>query len=184
MIEVTVDFHGPFRIAQGAADDGVDVTARADRVPASSLKGVMRAAADHRLALPETVVQRIFGTSQAASPWAWTDLVLDGQVLRTRTRVPLDPTTRTARKGGLLVAQEVWCRSSQSFRIEWCGDGNRRTSHDDLLLAGIALAVKSLGSARRRGLGWVSMRPALSGNLVDPAAAAAAITSARRGGSS
>lgn len=180
MIEVSVEFHGPFRVAEGTAGDGVDEVAR-DGIPASSLKGVMRAAAAYRLALPAVVVDRIFGTVATASPWAWTDLRLREPIVTTRTRVPLDPVTRTAVRGGLLVAQEVWSASAESFSVEWCGAADDEHLGDAHVLAGIAMSVKSLGASRRRGLGWVSLRPSVAGTPLSPTDAAAAIDRARRG---
>jgi CRISPR/Cas system CSM-associated protein Csm3 (group 7 of RAMP superfamily) len=177
MIEVEVAFHGPFRVSQGTGWQGVDQVAHRDRIPASSLKGVMKAAAAHRLGLPASTVARLFGTTTHPCPWAWGDMdLLDAQRRVTnRVRIPIDPATGVAARRGLFLAEEVWVAGRPSFQIDAIGPAGARGTDDPLLLAACAMAVKSLGAARRRGLGWVGMQPRVSGQAVTPDAAAAAV---------
>lgn len=181
MIAVEVRFHGPFRISQGVGEDGVDDTATRDRIPASSLKGVMRAAAMQRLSLNQAVVERVFGSIREPSLWGWTDLRMPNARITTRVRVPIDPATHTAAQGALVVAQEVWNNAPCGFAIEWLGPFGSDAGDDAMLLAACALAVKSLGSSRRRGLGWVSFTPIVEGVRVSPVDAAKVVAQNRGG---
>lgn len=181
MLEIPVKFHTPFRVSTGTGDQKADVVVLADRIPASSLKGVMRAAAQIRLELPELVVLRLFGSAERDCPWGWTDLRLDeAATIRVRVQVPIDRRTGTARRGALLKAEEIWVNRDQQFAVERTSTRDETTDKDAVLLAACALAVQSLGASRRRGLGWVSMTPRLAGDPVTPEAAPAAVVEARK----
>ncbi|MGB7983281.1 MAG: RAMP superfamily CRISPR-associated protein [Candidatus Nanopelagicales bacterium] len=182
MINVTVAFHAPIRISTGTARDGIDASALADYVPGSSLKGAMRAAGRVRLGLPEPVLTRLFGDTGVASAWSWDDLAYGPESrLTTRVRIPVS-IGGAASRGGMLVAEEVWvpADSTPSFSIHRQAPRGEVQPQDELLLGGCARAVKSLGAARRRGMGWVTMTPSVSGNVIDPCEVAAAIHAARR----
>ena len=59
-----ITFHGPFRIATGAAADGLDDTFDPDNpLPASSLKGLMRAHAKNLLSIEPLTVRYMFKRS-------------------------------------------------------------------------------------------------------------------------
>jgi CRISPR/Cas system CSM-associated protein Csm3 (group 7 of RAMP superfamily) len=159
----------------------LDAVVDRERIPATSLKGVMRAAAVEVLGLAPAVVERIFGGPGAASPWAWSDIELPGDddaVVRSRVRIPINPETGVAADGGLFLAEEMWVRSELGFTVDLFGEADD-PSGDATLLAAAAMAVKGLGASRRRGLGWVTMTPTLDGRAVPPAEAASAVTAAR-----
>lgn len=180
MLEIPVKFHTPFRISTGTGDQNADVVALADRIPASSLKGVMRAAAQVRLGIPEPVVLRIYGSTDRDCPWGWTDLKLDdAATVRIRVQVPIDRRSGTAKRGALLKSEEIWVNQDQHFAIDRIVSGDETTADDAVLLAACALAVQSLGASRRRGLGWVSMTPKIDGVPVTPKDAAAAVIASR-----
>lgn len=180
MIEVEVVFHGPFRVSEGTGGQGVDQLAHRDRIPASTLKGVMRAAGHLRLGLDKPTIERLFGSTTSPAPWAWQDLDLLAAQRRVtnRARIPIDPVTGVAARRGLFLAEEVWVPGAASFWIDAIGAAETRRREDAVLLAACAMAVKSFGSARRRGLGWIGMHPKVSGKQVTAEAAAAAVIAA------
>lgn len=153
-----IAFHGPFRVSTGLAGRGADVTVdMANPVPASSLKGVMRAAARNVLPRQEVLCQEVFGTARSPSPWAWSSASFVQSTRQRRARAAIDPVTGTAVDGALLFAEEVWSdRATFSIDpIRYLREETRRR-HELVLLAS-AHAVHALGSDRRRGLGWVGL---------------------------
>lgn len=69
VIKVTVLFHGPFRVATGVATPGTDETVnREDLLPASSLKGLMRASAVRLLPHRPELIHRTFGLRRRVGP--------------------------------------------------------------------------------------------------------------------
>jgi CRISPR/Cas system CMR subunit Cmr4 (Cas7 group RAMP superfamily) len=163
-VKFTIVFHTPFRVATGRAGDGSDsVVDPTMPLPASSLKGVMRAAARDLLGVSEQWVKLVYGWSQLQSPWSWSDAVLtagNGQPLvRPRARIQIDPDTGTVAKGALGIADEVLAKTAE-FRVDRAGylTAEHREHHQTILVAS-ARAVTGLGGSRRRGLGWVSIVP-------------------------
>lgn len=152
-------FHGPFRVATGAAADGLDDTFDPDNpLPASSLKGLMRAHARTWLSLTEDLVDEVFGNPHHRSPWWWSDATIDNGAPMVRSRVRIDHTTFTAVNNFLATAGELW-PATAAFDVEArdCVPTNRLVLHETVLAAS-ATAINALGSDRRRGLGWVSIR--------------------------
>lgn len=156
-----IEFHAPFRISSGHAGGGSDATVdRAVLLPASSLKGVMLAAARDLLCFPRVQVEAVFGTAEQESPWGWSDAVLAGEpVIRPRTRIQIDPRTGTVIPGALQVADEVLA-SRAEFSVDrtgWIVSGQQAAQETILLAA--ARAVTAVGGDRRRGIGWVTVIP-------------------------
>ena len=162
----TIIFHGPFRVAAGAASDGLDATYdAANPLPSSSLKGVTRASAETILGIDATVVTEIFGDAATPSPWWWSDAAIDpgpparAEPERIRTQLQIDPDTFTAINKALRTSGELWPRRAR-FEVRRRGNvpSERVTLHEAVLSASTR-AITALGSDRRRGLGWVSMIP-------------------------
>ena len=155
-MQFTVKFNGPFAVSTGAASVGVDAAVdRAHLLPATAVKGVMRAAAQHLLQLPSTIVEQVFGGRGTTSPWSWsTPEFRDHEVVR-RARLAIDPATRTAAEGHLLLSEEVWADQA-TFEIRQSGYVDDVSRHE-LVLAAAATSVHSLGRDRRRGHGWVTV---------------------------
>lgn len=163
---VDVTFHGPLRIALGLGRDGTDAVVNPDRIPATSLKGVMRAAATRELGLTSDLVNAIFGTPLSPSPWAWTDLALtaDQRRVAVRARIPIDNDAGAAARQGLFLAEELWITGTHRFTVDRTGPLGPETARRHLyLLAGAAGCLTSMGSSRRRGLGWVSCVAGVAG---------------------
>ena len=184
-ISVTVHFHAPFRVATGRAKDGYDAVLDPQRIPASTLKGVMRGAATEILGLSPKSLTRLFGSVGSASVWAWDDLELPdgpGKAITDRIRIRMDPDRGIAAEGGLLLAQELWMDRSANFTIEQVAATSSARA-DAELLAAAAMAVKGLGASRRRGLGWITAVPQIGGTAVTASTAAAAVQRERGTGS-
>lgn len=162
----TIIFHGPFRIATGAASDGLDATFDpANPLPSSSLKGLMRDQARQVLGIDEAIVDVVFGTPGAPSPWWWSDAEIDfgppsrDGAVRVRSQLQIDQATFTAADATLRTSGELW-PSGAHFEVR-----ERRPlpvgeeSRHEAVLRASASAITALGSDRRRGLGWVSVIP-------------------------
>lgn len=169
-LRFTIRFHSAFRVWTGTAGAGFDATVSLDEpLPASSLKGVMRAAARYTLALPATLVDAVFGTTATPCPWAWGTPVFSGlrDAPLTQNRVGIDPLSGAARKDHLFRGQVLTATSAQ-FVVEPVLplDSEDGAVHR-LVLTASAHAVHALGSQRRRGLGWVGVEGGV--DLDDPA---------------
>ncbi|MFF0520682.1 RAMP superfamily CRISPR-associated protein [Actinomadura nitritigenes] len=155
-----IRFHGPFRVATGAAADGLNASYdERNPLPASSLKGVMRAHAAKPLKITEALVDEVFGGRRDRSPWSWTDAEITDGTGRVRTQSRLDPVTHTVAKGALFTSGEMWPAGANFEIIQRDAiDATRIDLHRAVLMAA-ARTITSLGSDRRRGLGWISVIP-------------------------
>jgi hypothetical protein len=182
-IALTLHFHTASRIATGRAARGLDAVLDHERIPASSLKGLMRAAAVEILALPPSRVAAVYGSAGQGSPWAWNDIALpsgDGKRITTRVRIPIDPVTGVAREGGMFHAEELWLQDPVTCTV----DQTRMVPDADdqaLVLAASAMAVKGIGASRRRGLGWTTWSAVIDGRSVPPSELASAVLRLREG---
>lgn len=168
-MNVEITFHGPFRVGAGTGRTGLGKTVNRDEmIPASSLKGVMRATATWLLPGRDDLIAEVFGGSGGAgenapnhaTPWRWTPVRLDGAVESVaRARVSIDSATGAARREHLVVGEEVWARGAH-FSVVPGGrvPPSRRRTHQ-VVLSCAAAGVHALGGERRRGLGWVTLRP-------------------------
>lgn len=175
----TISFETPFATATGTADRGADLTVgatgrrgevvddrgpRAPRdvdlpelLPATRLKGVMRAAACWTLGLDDRVVEDVFGCPAHESPWSWRAAEIDDAKIVPRAQVAIDPEDGIAVDRGLLLAEEVWAATGR-FRV--LGQAHvDDPERDRLVLRASAAGVHALGRSRRRGLGWVTITP-------------------------
>lgn len=153
-----ITFHGPFRVATGKAGHGLDVTVDSQNlVPASSIKGLMRAAAAQIMPAQRDLRRDVFGSERTPSPWSWSSARFERHEVRRRARVRIAEETMTAVEGALMLAEEVWSQRA-TFSVDQLQHlaDDVRERHELLLLAS-AHAVHALGSDRRRGLGWVGV---------------------------
>lgn len=159
MSSFTITFHTPFHISTGGAERGLDRLVDPDNpLPASSLKGRMRAAAFETLQLDAEFVNEVFGHRYAPSPWWWSDASFDAAPhIRNITQVRIDDTSGTSDEGLLMFGQHVWaCTATFSVEQRHFLDEATVRVHD-LVLRASARAVVSLGGQRRRGEGWVTI---------------------------
>lgn len=164
----TISFFGPFRIATGHAGNGADDTVDPNNpLPGSSLKGLFRASAAALIgetARGRELIDAIFGSKGRGSAWAWSKARLVGSAAGLepipRARVSILPETSTARDKSLLFAEELW-PDSATFEVQPLAplDSGVRERHE-VLLAIAGRAIQALGADRRRGLGWVEVKPA------------------------
>jgi hypothetical protein len=187
MIEIRfrIVYAAPFRVSSGYGAPGIDATLDPDDpLPGSSLKGVMRATAVE-LGLAHALIGSVFGTPRQESPWAWSSAVpLDEggwSTPHTAARVALDEHHAATRD--MLAMAEQLVAGAAEFSVTQHGPctlpaGNPTvgavpggepqaldTQPSDIepldahqaLLAVAGQATRSLGAARRRGLGWVQI---------------------------
>ncbi len=162
----TIVFHSPFRIASGAASDGLDAAYdAANPLPSSSLKGLMKDQAKNVLEISAGLLTQIFGSPDTQSPWWWSDAAIDpgppgrAALGRVRSQLQIDRDTFTAADKTLRTSGELW-PSSARFEVRRRGaipDGG--LALHEAVLAASARSISALGSDRRRGLGWVSVIP-------------------------
>jgi CRISPR/Cas system CSM-associated protein Csm3 (group 7 of RAMP superfamily) len=161
-MKFAIHFRGPFHVARGQATMGLDRTVDLrNPLPASSLKGLMRAEATLRLGLPSAAVDEVFGAKGTPSPWAWSDADLEEAVPTRTARIKLAPAgDGAAEKGFLMFGEHVWA-SSASFEVNYTGHGlsDDQLSTHQLILCATARSVSALGGGRRRGEGWVRIEP-------------------------
>lgn len=167
MLEVTVTFHGPFHIGTGSPGAGLDATVdRQVPLPATSLKGVMRAAALHELHLAPSLVGEVFGDDadthqhqRRPSPWVWADADVVAAVIDRHARVHLDERGK-AQRGFLVIGEQVWAtRATFAIELRERLDPDVERRHQ-LVLRASARAVTAIGAGRHRGQGWVSLEDA------------------------
>ena len=159
VLSFEITFLSPFRVSTGEAAPGLDATIDLDHaLPASSLKGVMRATAEKLLGGKAPIIGEVFGSDQHPCRWHWSDASpLGGWADPAVTaRVKIE-NTHTATRDMLALAEETHAPRA-SFRIA----ATARMQPEQLELHGIVLAVagqatRALGAARRRGLGWISV---------------------------
>ncbi|MFV0460523.1 MAG: RAMP superfamily CRISPR-associated protein [Actinomycetales bacterium] len=155
-VTFTIRFRTPFHVGTGLAVPGLDrIVDREALLPPASLKGLMRAQAEHRLRLG-TVVGDVFGTARTPSPWAWNDVEFSGPRISRQARIRVQPGSRgTVKPGGLFLAEQV-TTDSATFVVELKSPVENVETHL-LVLRASARAVTALGGSRRRGMGWVSI---------------------------
>lgn len=160
-LHFTISFHGPFHIARGQAAQGLDRTV--DRVvplPASSIKGLLRAEAREQLGIRSDLVDAIFGNRVLPCPWAFSDAEIaplpeDRSRVRRAARIKVDKNGQASNRF-LMLGEQVWATAAE-FTIEQAVPGIARVEDHVLVLTAAAQSVTSLGGARRRGEGWVSI---------------------------
>lgn len=160
-LSFVVTFHAPFHVGSGVASRGLDrVIDRENPLPATGLKGVMRAAAAETLVLPTGLVTEVFGgPGGAACPWWWSDarFIPQETSIDRLARIRVDETTGTVQRGFLMMGEVVWS-SQADFNVTLSDDRDEATiARHELILRAAARAVVAVGGARRRGEGWVTI---------------------------
>ena len=160
-----IECHGPLHVATGSSGRGSDLTIDADDIlPASSVKGTMRAAARGLLGLPTPLIDVVFGARGTPSPWAWsTPHFSEPPIVRARTRIAIGADGRTIPQA-LQRFEEAWAGAGE-FTIDQSGliAEDEVTDHITVLLASAA-SVKAVGGDRNRGFGVVQIRPETVGS--------------------
>jgi hypothetical protein len=165
-------FHGPFAVSTGSAGRGADSTVNDDLpLPESSIKGVMLAAA-RTVGFPSHLIDEVFGAQRKQSPWSWGPVEFNGPIVRQqRARVAIDQATGTAKKHALAFVEQHWAESATFDILPMRYIDPAVVSDHEVVLAVAGASVESLGAERRRGSGWVSIRPMANTNepLLNPA---------------
>lgn len=157
MITFTITFHTPFHVATGTASEGLARLVDSENpLPASTLKGRMRAAAATTLGLPPTVVAEVFGSVGDPSPWWWSDAHFGSFKIGNTTRIRVDDATGTTARGFLMMGQHVWADTA-TFTVAQRVIVDRDISRHAVVLRASARAITTIGGQRRRGEGWVTI---------------------------
>nr|WP_233628069.1 RAMP superfamily CRISPR-associated protein [Saccharopolyspora sp. HNM0986] len=159
-LDFEITFHSPFRVASGQGGEGAHDTVEADRLPASSLAGVVRATAASLLGEKNPVLDEVFGSSAQPSPWRWTPARPCGawHHANPAARVRIDEATGAAQEDMLVLAEQTGAEAATfSVRRFRHVPAERVDTHKAVLIVA-AQATRSLGAWRRRGLGWVGIR--------------------------
>lgn len=156
-MKFTITFHTPFHVSTGTSEKGLDRLVDVDNpLPASSLKGRMRAAASEDLGLPSALVDDVFGHVGAPSPWWWSDAEFDSLTVRNITQIKVNDRSGTSERGFLMFGQHVWATTAVFDVVRRVVQADRFPDHE-LVLRASARAITSLGGQRRRGEGWVTI---------------------------
>lgn len=160
-LDFTITFHSPFRVSLGQGGNGAhDTVDTRDALPASSLKGVMRATAKTLLGRDHSVIGEVFGSDAEPAPWRWTSARPKEKWHRSApaARVRIDPDTGAASENMLVFAEQTGADEA-TFSITRFGfvPSAKLPVHQAVLVVA-AQATRSLGAWRRRGSGWVSIR--------------------------
>ncbi|MFV0405947.1 MAG: hypothetical protein ACK5LN_03860 [Propioniciclava sp.] len=158
-LDFTITFRSPFAVATGVARDGLDTTVNVtEPLPATALKGLIRAHLRDSLGASPTQVAQIFDSGDQVR-WIFSSAEFPDVVdINHWARVKVDDFGR-AEERHLMVGEQAGAATA-SFAITWEGPGNPPEAETRALRAS-ARCVTSLGSHRRRGMGWVSITDAL-----------------------
>lgn len=161
-VKFKVETHAPFFVSSGVGAGTLDAIARENSpLPASSLKGVMRAAATQVLQVPSETVDEIFGKEGAAGAWAWTDAgPPDTFKSGKRSRIRLSD-AGIAQRESLAATEVYWAKtgaSRPSFFVEQTMPIEQGIDGHLAVLIASARAATAVGSWRNRGMGAVTLR--------------------------
>lgn len=155
-LQFTVRFHAPFAVATGVAHSGMDTTIDpGNPLPSTAIKGLLKGQLRHALGVPESLVAPIFHSGDHQR-WVFSDGRVDIQV-NAWARVKVDDDGR-ADERHLMVGEQAYATTGE-FAVTWAGRGAAPVDEVRALRAA-ARCITSLGSHRRRGLGWVSVTDA------------------------
>lgn len=156
-MEFVIAFHSPFRVSTGHAAPGLDAGVdAANPLPASSIKGVMRATATQLLGA-SAIVADVFGSPKRESPWLWHDATGTWDPPKPAARVSMDNDTHAAAHDMLAMQEQIGAETAH-FTITQRHPLHEHTlDKHHLVLAVAGQATRSLGGDRRRGLGWVTI---------------------------
>ena len=151
-LQFTVTFHGPFAVASGVAHDGMDTTIDpGNPLPSTAIKGLLKAQLRSLGASPSLLASMFHGGDDPR--WVFSDAQVEVDV-NAWVRVQVDAEGRSKERH-LMVGEQAYATQG-TFCITWEGLGQPPESEVRALRAA-ARAISSLGSHRRRGLGWVSV---------------------------
>lgn len=171
-LTIEIRFRTPFTVGGPAPADGLDARMdRDDPLPGSSLKGRLRAEAAQTLGIRAALLEEIFGRADGSDGsrgrgGAWwfssADFGEEPPRFGTRNRVAMDETDPGSGRTGpglLMFSEHAWAQRAKATVEQIEPLSEAALQRHLLVLAAAARSVTSLGGMRRRGEGWVEMRP-------------------------
>ncbi|SHJ47193.1 hypothetical protein SAMN02745244_02586 [Tessaracoccus bendigoensis DSM 12906] len=159
ILRFQIDFLGPFHVSS-SPDEGLDRTVdREVPLPASGIKGLMRAQCTHILMVPTSIVDSIFGSKKCEAAWLWTDPEFATDPIPEKVaRLRLSDSDDGAAESGLLMLGEHLWATTASFTLTMRHplEADEAARHR-LVLRAAARSIVGLGGSRRRGEGWVNV---------------------------
>lgn len=154
-LKFKVRFHGPFAVATGEARDGMDTTIdESNPLPSTAIKGLLKAQLRDVLAASPGQIATIFHSGDKIG-WVFSDAKIDVKDKKGLwTRVQVDDEGRSSERQ-FMVGEQAHPETGE-FVVVWEGGGEAPVDQA-LALRAAARCLTSLGSHRRRGLGWVSI---------------------------
>lgn len=152
-----IAFHGPVKVGTGRAGNGRDDTLDPDLLlPASALKGLMRAESLRLFGKPHT--DQAFGTARAPSAWHWSDADISPDPrIQVGARVRLDAEAEAAERGGVFLTEHIWPERATFAVTRMARLEPAEAAEQADVITAAALSVHSIGADRTRGFGWVTV---------------------------
>lgn len=156
-VRFRIQFESPFLVSTGRAKAGYDATPDDEvPLPATAIKGLMRAQAREVLGVGEPWENLTYGAPRRPSHWAWSDARFDADPqIAPASRVSVG-NRGVKRTGFLAITQVLWADSAE-FVVALTDSRASDLAEQCVVLRASALSISSLGSNRRRGHGWVQV---------------------------
>ncbi|MEV0359413.1 RAMP superfamily CRISPR-associated protein [Nocardia sp. NPDC050697] len=149
-----ITFTAPVRVSSGRARPGVDAAIdMTDPLPATSLKGVMRATTTRLLGPGDPRIDAVFGSPRQPCRWEWSNATPDTEWAPAQRTTRIHVRDHVATEDMLAFTEQTHTPAAK-FTVHTEHTLPEETAHIAVLTVA-AGATRALGAGRRRGLGWV-----------------------------
>ncbi|WP_280260084.1 RAMP superfamily CRISPR-associated protein [Nocardia abscessus] len=151
-----ISFDAPMRVSSGRARPGVDAAVDpTDPLPATSLKGVVRATATRLLGTDHRLIEAVFGSPRQEGAWEWSAAVSETAWTAPQRAARIQVVDHVAAHDMVALAEQIHTPTAV-FAVTALADlaAPELDAHIGVLTVA-ATATRSLGAGRRRGTGWV-----------------------------
>ncbi|MBF6523066.1 RAMP superfamily protein [Nocardia farcinica] len=151
-----ISFDAPIRVSTGRAGPGVDAAVDpTDPLPATSLKGVVRATATRLLGTDHRLIEAVFGSPRRESAWEWSGARTETVWTAPQRAARMQVVDHVAAHDMVALAEQVHTPAA-IFTVTALADlpVPELDAHIGVLTIA-ATATRSLGAGRCRGTGWV-----------------------------
>lgn len=159
----------PALTSTGHPLDGFDVVTDVDEpLDGRTLKGLIKATCRTHLGVPDAQIDEIFGTTTATSMWSF-DVGPPANSMAVHTARVQIGEGGTAVKDMLVLARAV---DFDGLRLDLSpspllldSQRSKQLQRHAIILTAATLSLRSIGSQRRRGVGWVEVTPVAADDL-------------------